>query len=146
MGGAVCDADPVASLFDEYGAAVLSSLLKDRTTRRNIIWASGEYEQFGNGFAPYDEITSKKITGQRVIVPRVVKSAERRAQRAKEKAEIFTPSWICKKMNDLVDDAWFEDAGLADSPKKDEVGLTSERIELLADKDRWKEYIDRTML
>ena len=28
-------------------------------------------------------------------------------QRSREMAEVFTPSWICNKQNNLIDNAWF---------------------------------------
>ena len=42
-----------------------------------------------------------------IIRPRAVKSREEQTQRAKDKAEVFTPSWICNAQNNLIDEAWF---------------------------------------
>ena len=35
------------------------------------------------------------------------KSKKEQQSRIKNKAEVFTPSWICNKQNNLVDNAWF---------------------------------------
>ena len=37
----------------------------------------------------------------------VAKSLEKQAERTREKAEVFTPSWICNKMNNHCDAEWF---------------------------------------
>jgi hypothetical protein len=42
-----------------------------------------------------------------VIRPRVLKSKENQTDRAKDMAEVFTPSWVCNAQNNLVDEAWF---------------------------------------
>ncbi len=42
-----------------------------------------------------------------MIVPRAFKSREHQQQRSREMAEVFTPSWICNKQNNLIDNAWF---------------------------------------
>ena len=50
--------------FDRrYPALILETLLCDRTTGRNIIWANNEYEALGDGYMGDDEITVEKITG-----------------------------------------------------------------------------------
>ena len=54
------------------------------------------------------------ITGKRgnIIKPRTEKTKEEIIYRTRDKAEVFTPSWICNKQNNLIDNAWFgNDAG-----------------------------------
>ena len=84
---------------------ILSILLRDKTTRKNIIWATEDYNSYGEGYGFSDEITSELITGERgnIIKPRVEKTKEEQSSRSKEKAEVFTPSWICNKQNNLID-------------------------------------------
>ena len=41
------------------------------------------------------------------IQPRVLKNKEQQQERTKAKAEVFTPSWICNKMNNHCDEEWF---------------------------------------
>lgn len=97
-----------------YPAFILETLLSDRTTGLNIIWASGEYEALGDGYAADDQITVDKITGQNagVIKPRVAKELERQSQRTKSRAEVFTPSWLCNQMNNDLDAVWFGRRGV----------------------------------
>ena len=40
-------------------------------------------------------------------MPRAVKSKLAQSSRTRNMAEVFTPTWICNKMNNLVDEAWF---------------------------------------
>ncbi len=87
---------------------VLKILLKDKTTGKNIIWATSEYAHFGNGYFANDEICITDVEGiASVIKPRVVKSKEEKSTRIRGMAEVFTPSWMCNKQNNLVDNAWF---------------------------------------
>lgn len=88
---------------------VLDELLRDHTTRKNIFWATHDYEYLGNGYSYNDEILPERVTGEHgeVIKPRVLKSKELQIGRAKDMAEVFTPSWVCNAQNNLVDEAWF---------------------------------------
>lgn len=96
--------------FDSrYPTRILEALLKDRTTGRNIIWADDEYEALGDGYMGDDEITVEKITGlsSGVIKPRIAKEQQHQSQRTRTRAEVFTPSWLCNRMNNDLDAAWF---------------------------------------
>ncbi|MCC8071972.1 MAG: restriction endonuclease subunit M [Bacteroidales bacterium] len=90
-------------------SVVMAELLRDHTTRRNIIWATDDYAHLGEGFSFADPIAIDHITGPyiNVIRPRALKSREQQRARAREKAEVFTPSWICNAQNNLIDEAWF---------------------------------------
>lgn len=84
---------------------VLKRLLLDHTTKRNIFWATHDYEHLGNGFQYTDEIRLECITGEngQVIKPRVLKSKEQQTDRSKDMAEVFTPSRVVKMMVDYID-------------------------------------------
>lgn len=85
-------------------------LLVDHSTKSNIIWATDDYEKLGAGYRFHDKISSDLVTGNNgeIIKPRVSKSEEERINRIRNKAEVFTPSWICNKQNNLIDCAWFD--------------------------------------
>jgi len=89
--------------------ALLSLLLKDRSSGQNIIWATDAYISRGVGFGQQDYITIEAITGAHgnVIKPRTEKSKKEQQRRIKNKAEVFTPSWVCNKQNNIVDNVWF---------------------------------------
>lgn len=84
---------------------LLDILLQDKTTGKNIIWATDSYMSNGKSFAPKAYITPNLITGQYgyLIQPRAVKSKEEQLIRTREKAEVFTPLHIVKQMNDACD-------------------------------------------
>ncbi|MCF0234806.1 MAG: restriction endonuclease subunit M [Thermoguttaceae bacterium] len=88
---------------------VLPELLKDRTTGGAIVWATDAYAALGARFAADAEITPETLD---VVAPGCEKNRETRAARAKENAEVFTPTRICNAQNNLVDDAWFERKGV----------------------------------
>ena len=93
----------------ELDDKLLEILLKDRSSNKNIIWATDNYSLRGKGYYPHDHIALKSITRRNglVIKPRVKKSKKEQNKRIKDKAEVFTPSWICNAQNNLVDEAWF---------------------------------------
>ena len=91
----------------DISAEVLSTLLRDHTTGRNIFWATHDYEALGKEYDYHAEILPELITGEHgmVIRPRVLKSKENQTDRSKGMAEVFTPSWICNAQNNLVEEA-----------------------------------------
>ena len=99
----------IESFDSRYPTRILETLLQDRTTGHNIIWADNEYEALGEGYMGDDEITVEKITGlsSGVIKPRIAKEQEHQSQRTKSRAEVFTPSWLCNQMNNDIDAVWF---------------------------------------
>lgn len=84
---------------------LLDTLLLDRTTRKNIIWATDSYVKRGQGFAPKKQIVPELVTGVygKLIQPRAAKSLIEQRFRTKEKAEVFTPLKIIDQMNKSVD-------------------------------------------
>lgn len=88
---------------------LLTILLRDRSLGKNIIWATDNYGSRGCGYQNYDYITVEAITGYHgnIIKPRTEKSKKEQTDRIRDKAEVFTPSWICNKQNNLVDNAWY---------------------------------------
>ena len=92
------------------GGGILNTLLIDRTTGENIIWATDDYASMGEAYTFFKHITPELITGDKknVIQPRVAKNEEERKKRARKMAEVFTPSWVCNDMNNSVDAKWFK--------------------------------------
>lgn len=88
---------------------LLDILLKDRSSGKNILWGTDNYLRHGIGFSSKDYIYVEKIIGiyGELIKPRVKKTKEEQNIRIRDKAEVFTPSWICNKQNNLVDNSWF---------------------------------------
>ena len=92
-------------LENDFSPEILAQLLRDHTTDKNILWCTHDYESKGKGFQYADEIQPEFITGEHgsIIRPRVLKSKEEQTDRAKDMAEVFTPSWVVKMMVDYVE-------------------------------------------
>jgi hypothetical protein len=85
--------------------SLLEILLIDRTTKKNIIWATDSYEKYGKDFYLNKQIKSELITGEysKLIQPRAAKSLEEQKYRTKDKAEVFTPLSVVGQINKSVD-------------------------------------------
>lgn len=96
--------------IQSWGHEILETMLLDRTTGENIIWATDDYASRGEAYTFFQHITPELITGENkyVIQPRVAKNEVERKRRARKMAEVFTPSWVCNLMNNGVDHAWFK--------------------------------------
>lgn len=83
---------------------LLSTLLLDFSTGKNIKWATDNYSKAGIKFEEEKEIQANLITGwyNGLIRPRAEKDTETKIERTRNKAEVFTPSWIIKKQVDAV--------------------------------------------
>ncbi len=91
------------SLFRK--GSLLNILLIDRTTKKNIIWATDSYEKYGKEFTPKKQIKPELVTGtySKLIQPRAAKSLEEQKYRTKDKAEVFTPLNVVDQINKSVD-------------------------------------------
>ena len=87
---------------------LLEVLLFDHTTRKNIFWATDSYAEYGQDYRWHDRITVEAITGERgqIIMPRALKSRDEQLRRSRQMAEVFTPAWLVRKMNDGIDEKW----------------------------------------
>ena len=103
-------------LHDEPG--LLEVLLVDHSTQKNIFWATDSYLAEGEGYGWHDCITVSAITGKHgsIIMPRALKSRDEQQRRSRQMAEVFTPAWLVKKMNDVID----EEGSHAQDGQKDE--------------------------
>lgn len=93
--------------FDESGIyhqnpKLLELLLKDQTTGKNICWATENY--IDKGHMPQDEIKIEDIVNNHIIRPRVDKDQIVQRERTRERAEVFTPSWLVSdQVNTVID-------------------------------------------
>lgn len=128
-----------------YGEALLRILLFDRTTRRNIIWGTSDYEDHGSEYKAQFPINIPLITGEnkKIIQPRIYKEKTSQLGRTKSKAEVFTPSWLCNEQNNLVDTAWFGREGVFNVQSSKQWTATTMPIEFSSKKGRrWTDYVD----
>ena len=96
--------------FESYPVNLTKKiLLQDKATKQNIIWATDSYKQLGYEYSDNSQIQVDLISGinKWIVEPRVQKHIEQQQQRTRSKAEVFTPAWLCNKMNNLCDEQWF---------------------------------------
>ena len=126
---------------------VLPSLLFDRTTKKNIIFATESYEERGDLYGAKLEITKDLLIcdGACIIQPRVLKNLEEQQQRTRKKAEVFTPAWVCCMMNDHCDTEWFGREGVFGKLDGQEWHPCSGSIEFPKG-ETWKAYVDSRRL
>lgn len=129
-------------------AALLRVLLQDKTTKKNIMWCTSDYESYGEGYKKTDEIMPELISRDRagLIRPRSAKAKEIQDQRIKDRAEVFTPSWICNIQNNQIDNSWFERENVFNTTDGKRWIVNSETIPFDAKKRRWKSYVKENRL
>ena len=123
---------------------LLAILLQDHSSKKNIIWATDNYSSRGCGYYFRDQITIPAITGYNgsVIKPRTEKSQKEQAERVRQKAEVFTPSWVCNKQNNLVDNAWFDSGDIFNIEHDKGWTATTEKIKFPTPSGKtWEDYI-----
>lgn len=136
--------DSVRSLDRE----LLDILLRDRTTGKNILWATTDYVSYGPEFGEFCEITPELVTGNyaALIQPRITKTQSARIGRTRDKAEVFTPAWICNKQNNLVDQQWFGRENVFNTESTDSWEVTAGPISFDGCEKDWKAYVDAQRL
>lgn len=101
--------------------AVLDTLLKDKSTGKNIIWATDPPEELQT--VMYEPVTDRSqlttqqlgLTHYEVVLPRMMKQTDTQQQRTRKKGEVFSPAWVCNKMNNALDADWFHGLGAEES-------------------------------
>lgn len=137
--------DVIEQDIADYSYPLLDILLFDRTTGRNIIWASDDYAYLGERYEARKPIMPDLIIGDntRLIQPRTAKTQSNQTSRTRNKAEVFTPSWICNAQNNLVDEAWFGRKDVFNTPDGISWKVSKEPIAFPDSKSRtWQKYVD----
>lgn len=121
-----------------HSIGLLNRLLADKTTGANILWATDAYRKQGAEYQRDKEIMVELITGNHsgIIKNRARKVLEQQSERTKQRGEVFTPLWVCQKMNDFADELWFD---RPDVFAKD--GHPTERVSF-PKKRSWQRYVD----
>lgn len=128
-------------------ASVLELLLADKSTKKNIIWATDTYDEFGNGFTDKEQINgSLLLLHKDIIKPRIQKSQEQQYARTRKKAEVFTPAWLCNLMNNYCDEEWFGRKDVFNALNEDHTWTVIEEPIKFPEKRTWKQYVDSRRL
>lgn len=114
------------------------------SSTKHIIWATESYAEASMGGHQFgDEIKIEHVTGVygRLIQPRAVKTKEQQQERTKQRAEVFTPAWLCNLQNNIIDEEWFGCANVFNVVDEEtHTWKPKSRIVLPADK-RWQDYV-----
>ena len=125
-----------------HSMGLLDRLLQDKATKGKILWVTDAYSRFGDCYTPGNEIRPQRITGEHsdLIKTRARRAMEQRTARTRQHAEVFTPLWVVKKMNDVADEQWF-------GRKTGFYQLTEEgKIAFTNNQKHWKLYVDARRL
>lgn len=126
---------------------VLPILLQDKTTKKNIIWATSSYAHLGAAYADDVQMTTEALVGMDAIMlqPRVLKAQAEQQERTKSHAEVFTPSWVCNQMNNFCDEEWFGRQNVFNNQDGQSWTATEEPI-VFKKRKPWKHYVDSRRL
>ncbi len=140
--------DVIEDTIFRFDKTVLRLLLKDKTTQKNILWATSDYESLGPGYEQCAEIIPESITGEHTLLiqPRSSKEKETQEERTRAKAEVFTPSWVCNKQNNLIDTQWFGGEHVFNEETQNGWKTITRRIAFPSEKKNWKKYVDAQRL
>lgn len=126
---------------------VLPILLQDKTTKKNIIWATNSYAALGAEYADDKQMTTTALIGMDAILlqPRVLKAQAEQQERTKSHAEVFTPSWVCNQMNNFADEEWFGRSDVFNRQDGHAWTASTEPI-TFPKRKTWKHYVDSRRL
>lgn len=131
----------INELIYDINDEIIEILLKDRNTNKNIIFATDNYSK--KGFEETTEIRIEFLQNRKraLIRSRIDKSKEEQRIRSKEKAEVFTPSWVCNKQNNLVDNAWFNRENVFNIETEKSWKTNYDKIDFSSTNKTWEEYV-----
>ena len=126
---------------------LVGRLLQDKTTRKNILFASDSYADYGDKYKENLQMTEEVLLGFAScdIQPRVYKATAEQTERTRKRAEVFTPAWIVNQMNNHCDAEWFGRPDVFNHQSGQEWTVNTEPIEFPKGKD-WKQYVDSRRL
>lgn len=131
---------------DNYIHKIIPKLLKDKTTGKNIIWATNTYQPYGSEYEKQNQMNANlsiKLIKDGIMIPRIMKTKEQQDERTKGKAEVFTPSWLCNKMNNYCDEQWFHRKNVFNIENSDNTWTTvNKKIEFDNTDTAWQKYVD----
>lgn len=135
--------DIIEQSIQDISPDLMKILLSDKTTKGFIRWGSDNYMELGPEYQASQEMKPELITGNytAVIQPRVSKSEEEKLKRTRDKAEVFTPSWVCNEQNNLVDAARFGRQNVFNRSSGKRWETILEPVQFPRDKI-WKDYVD----
>ncbi|MBP3722837.1 MAG: Eco57I restriction-modification methylase domain-containing protein [Selenomonadaceae bacterium] len=122
---------------------VLPILLQDKTTNKNIIWATDAYSKIDEK----SEMSVNAILNRpEIICPRVFKSKAEQIARSRKKAEVFTPAWLVNKMNNFLDEDWFKRKNVFNTENNDNTWTSTKDAVEFTEEKTYNDYINSKRL
>ena len=115
-------------------------LLYDFTSKKNIKWCTDNYKRAGIRSDDHMDKSYLIYRKESLIKPRILKSQTEQKKRSKDMAEVFTPSWICNKQNNLIDNEWFGYEGVFNK-EEGNTWITTTKV-IFNDEKTWQDYVD----
>jgi hypothetical protein len=132
--------------FDSYAVQfTLSKLLEDKSTKKNIIWATNTYEDLGPNYKDTCPIERNIFYQGFTLQPRIAKSFDDQLSRTRGKGEVFTPTWVINQMNNYCDEEWFGRKNVFNIESNNSWNVVEDIIEF-PEKKTWKDYVDSKRL
>ena len=133
------------SYFDKIDKKVLSILLKDKTTNKNIIWAKNDVN-----FAYIRQRNSIKLNFDKQnnlkgIYKQFNKSAIEKDVHMKENAAVYTPAFVCNMQNNMFDSLWFKRKNVFNAPLHNGWMVTKNKISF-SQNQSWQDYVQLKVL
>lgn len=139
--------DKLIDITDPQIAPYLNILLSDKSTKKNIIWATDSFQELGNGFSDTAEMNARLLTeNPTCILPRIEKTEETQVNRTRKRAEVFTPAWLCNRMNNYCDEIWFERKNVFNHEDEEHNWSAIEEPITFPKRKSWKHYVDSERL
>lgn len=127
---------------------VFDIILQDKTTKKNIIWATDAYQSHGSNCSDISIITRQafNMINKVILQPRVEKALEQQQERTRKKAEVFTPVWLCNRMINDAEKKWFGVEEVFNHVNTDNSWTVNTDKIIFSNEKTWKKYVDRRIL
>ena len=121
---------------------ILCLLLKDMSTKKNIIFATDDYNDLDKKISFKSNMTKNLVLDYKkyIIRPRVMRTSDEKSKRTRDKAEVFTPSWLCNYMNNQLDEEWFGRKNVFNESTNEKWTIKKNNIKFPKN-NTWKDYI-----
>ena len=129
--------DPVVHRF-------IRQLLSDKTTKKNIIFATDSYAHLGACYGAENEISLEAVAFMD-LKPRVLKSLEDQTDRTRKRAEVMSPVWLVCQMCRHIDTEWFGREDVFETMEGQKWTNTTDSI-VFPEGKTWQEYVDSRRL
>ncbi|MCF0217753.1 MAG: restriction endonuclease subunit M [Malacoplasma sp.] len=128
------------SYIDKIDKKLLSILLKDKTTNKNIIWAKNDVNFGYTKNKKSIKLDLDHKNNLKGVYKQFDKSDAEKNIRMKENAEVFTPAFVCNLQNNMFDNIWFNRKNVFNTTKKNSWKTNKKKI-VFNQNQSWQDYV-----